>query len=264
MKRGTFLLLGALLLSSCGKKAGTLYVERSIEKALHATTFEAFSDLCEGDKPFVAYLYSEECYACHRVSTTFFPEFLSETYLKVYAVSIDEVPNADLALLGEISSDNVPYFSVTEANGEIFYLVSYPLVLIVDEGKVARYALGTTSISRSFFSENLYLDPSARTYSPDEEEILYAEYNASGDFLEYSNDLSEGIVYRATQTEDPTEMTYYLKPLLESGYPIYLDRTAEKNDLEIVKDGKRISAGDKKNYLPLVDAYVRLNPSSKN
>ncbi len=264
MKRIVFVLFCALLLSSCGKKEGTLYVERSIEKAVRETSFEEFSELCGGDKAFVAYLYSEECYACYRVSANFFPQFLSETYLKVYAVGIDEVPNSELSLLGRISSENAPYFSVSEANDETYYVISYPLVLIVDEGRVLSYALGANKINRSFFSKNLLLDSSAGKYSPDETEILHVESNPSGEFLPYREDLVEGIVYHTTEAENNAEIEYYLAPLLEIGYPIYLDENGEKNDLEIVKGEKRISAGARKNYLPLLDAYVRLDSPSNN
>ena len=266
MKRKILLFLSLSLilpLSGCSyKNTSSLMVERSLKDEYVNLSFDGFKDKCTNLDNFIAFFNSEECSACYYLETNFLDDFIKETHLKIYSLEVYDITSYEMAYFTQISSEKQKFYELSKDENNVEMAnISYPLMLVIEQGKVSSYAIGTKKISRKFFFESVYIDQSKEEFICDGYCQISLENSENPTFIEYSEELKNGIVYR-TSTLENDEVKYYLKPFMEDyqvNIYVDIDSSLSENKLEILKTDTIVGSSSKKeSYLELIKTYVKL------
>ena len=239
------------------KEEDKVMIERSLLNELKDISYDEFKVKCQNKDTFVSFIYSEECYHCYQVKKNFLPKFFEKYDLRIYGVCMDRIKNSDLAFIGEISKDDVPYYKYNETDD--WHTIYFPTVYIVEEGFISYYTTGTSAINESFFTNHLVVDKKASKFSSKDKISLTKEENPSLNVI--SQVPSNGVVYYTSSLENE-EIKYYLKPYIEDksiSINVIVDENLTTNKLSIVSSDKEVkSSTQKKDYLALLNSYIEV------
>lgn len=250
--------LSLTTLFSCNRTPkGTILVERSLSHDYIDISIDEMKEKCENNLQFVVFVNSENCHACYQIKSTFLDNFVKENNFKIYSLIVDDIENSELSFIKDISLKN-DYYRVNE---EGMFIIYYPLILIIKDGKVNKFALGTDKINSKFFKSNLYYDEKSSNFDAKEDQILSLNKTNAPKFISYSEQIDKGVIYHTNQ-EKSDEITYYISPLkYEFEIDIYLD-VNENNltpSLEIINQDFKISTSNRSDYFNLISSYLRVN-----
>lgn len=250
--------LSLTTLFSCDKTPkGTLLLERTILHEYIDISISEMKEKCNDNLQFVVFVNSENCHACSQIKSSFLDKFVKENNFKIYSLIVDGIENSELSFIKDISLKD-DYYRI---NDEGMFIIYYPLILIIKDGKVNNFALGTDKINNNFFKSNLYYDEKGSSFDVKEEQILPLKKSDNPKFISYNDSLEKGVIYHTNQ-EKSDEITYYISPIKdEFKIDIYLD-VNENNlmpSLEIINQDFKVSTSNKSDYFNLVSSYLRVN-----
>ncbi len=260
MKIRKFILffLSLMMLFSCAKiHKEKILVERTIFHDYINISINEMKEKCNDNLQFVVFVNSENCHACYQIKSSFLDKFVKENNFRIYSLIVDDIENSELSFIKNISLKD-DYYRI---NDEGMFIIYYPLILIIKNGKVNSFALGTDKINDKFFKSNLYYDEKCSSFNVKEEQILSLKKSDDPKFISYKESLKKGIIYHTNQ-EKSDEITYYITPLKdEFQIDIYLDVNENNSmpSLEIINQDFSVSTKNKSDYFNLVSSYLRVN-----
>ena len=257
----SFFLVSLFLLTgtSCSKKNDSFLVEYSLRGNLVDLTFDEMKEKVNTLDHMILFINSSTCSACDMVKEDFLIDYIEESKLKIYSYETNQV---DTKLEGEYLKSIVPEGSsyITDCydeNDNKFPCFYIPLMLIIENGKTIKDALGTKAINKKFIESNVSVDKKKK-YSVNKDEIYQIEYAKETTFTKYEGQ-EEGIIYHTSSLENNDEVKYYLNPFMEDFHTsIYLDLDSKNEDsyLEVKTSSTSVKESKRTSYLSFLDAYT--------
>lgn len=246
------MLLFALL--SCSPK-GTFVVEFSLKRQLVDLSLDEFKEKVNSNDHLIVYVNSPTCKVCQYTKEQFLLDFIKETSLKIYSFQApsNRVYESE-KFIESISPSGASYIKYKEDD----IVISVPLILLISEGKVYKYALGygQKDISSPFFKKNIKLSNKKYSKTIKDEDKLVIEKVEDPSFIFTEEEIDKGIIYYTNDVELNDEMKYYLKPFMEdfnSDIYVKIDPSISNNKLEIKNDDVSFSSSNCDEYLSLLE-----------